>query len=462
MQPIIRLTNYLEEYKRLTYDYYAKTHNIVYSTYYQLNPETTQYDPHYLATYHKTGEYSGRRYRKIHLMPLILIQQVLPIMDGLDKGVLYSENTITAFSIDSAINMAPNVGDIVFFNIQGDYVTWEVVNIEFSGPLESPYYKCNIKQTRLRDGFEDQVDSEYMFVEYAKKIYEVEDAINYISLISRHKDVVHFLNSKQCYNHNLAYHIHEKYCFPELETILNTLESLVPVGNLTMTHDYNIPINPRSIFMLLCLPKLYDTSKTPLCTYKIPKERINNRLDVYINYTEYKTSTDIVLEETDITSEQNMEYKNKKLSGHISPFIKYNIYFQVKKLNSFGFEGEEEYLFDIEDMLDETHEDIVDKSLTEDNWSSILFGIKHLEFYSLLLYDYLCNPDRFMSTYTGPPDDTIMSKLIHEWLMFLHNGDTSYVSLTKIATNLFEAVVEYSIISSKLITLQQKDVVMLK
>ena len=72
MQPIIRLTNYLEEYKRLTYDYYAKTHNIVYSTYYQLNPETTQYDPHYLATYHKTGEYSGRRYRKIHLMPLIL------------------------------------------------------------------------------------------------------------------------------------------------------------------------------------------------------------------------------------------------------------------------------------------------------------------------------------------------------------------------------------------------------
>ena len=91
-----------------------------------------------------------------------------------------------------------------------------------------------------------------------------------------------------------------------------------------------------------------------------------------------------------------------------------------------------------------------------------LFGIKHLEFYSLLLYDYLCNSDRFMSTYTGPPDDTIMSKLIHEWLMFLHNGDTSYVSLTKIATNLFEAVVEYSIISSKLITLQQKDVVMLK
>ncbi|MDD3399227.1 MAG: hypothetical protein PHW93_06505 [Candidatus Methanomethylophilaceae archaeon] len=385
MQPIIRITDYVEEYKTLVHDYYSKVNNIVYATYYQLNQDTTQYDPHYLQTYHKTGEFSGRKYKKIHMVPLTTIIQVLPSMDAAEKGVSFSYNTISAFTIDSSVKLVPHVGDISTFNINGDYVTWEVTNVEYSGPLDNPYYRCNIRQTRLREGFDDQIDFEYMYVEYAKCIYSITDATNFIYLMSRFTEVVHFLNSKSCYNHNLAYHIFNKNCFPEIENILNTVESLVPVGTLFMTHNYNtVVINPQSIFMLLCLPKVYDITKDPIFTFTLQTEKINPRANVYIHYKEY--ITDAVG------------------SNHI--------------------------------------QDIIDNALIEDRAMLLLTFLKN-------------NTEEYMETYVKPSDD-VFTNLIDEWIQFIYTNTCSYVSENKIATNMFEGVIEYCIISNKLISLLSK------
>lgn len=385
MQPIIRITDYVEEYKRLVHDYYSKVNNIVYSTYYQLNQDTTQYDPHYLQTYHKTGEFSGRKYKKIHMLPLTTIQQVLPSMDAAERGVSFSYNTITAFTIDSSVNIVPHVGDIAYFEIDGDYIIWEVTNVEFSGPLDKPYHRCSIRQTRLREGFEDQVDAEYMYIEYNKSIYSVEDATNFIYLMSRFTDLVHFLNSKTCYNHNLAYHVLNKNCFPELENILNTLESLTPVGTLFMSHNYNtVNIDSKSVLMLLCLPKVYDTTEEPIFTFTLQTEKINPRANIYINYKEYMTDA--------------------SGSNHIN--------------------------------------DIAYNALVEDR--------------TLLLLDFLRNNNEtYMGAYTKPSDD-VFTNLIDEWIQFIYTNECTYISESKTATNMFEGVIEYCIISNKLISLLNK------
>ncbi len=385
MQPIIRITDYIEEYKTLVHDYYAKVNNIVYATYYQLNQNTTQYDPHYLQTYHKTGEYSGRKYKKIHMLPLSTIQQVLPSMDAAERGVSFSYNTITAFTIDSSVNVVPHVGDIVCFNINGDYITWEVTNVEFSGPLDKPYYRCSIKQTRLREGFDDQIDMEYMYVEYSKCVYSIKDATNFVYLMSRFTDLVHFLNSNACYNHNLAYHTFNKNCFPEIENILNTLESLTPVGTLFMSHNYsNVIINQQSVLMLLCLPKVYNITEDPIFTFTLQNEKINPRAYIYIHYKEYITDA----------------------SGSIH-------------IN-----------------------DILENSLIEDR--------------ALLLLDFLRNNNEtYMETYSKPSDD-VFTNLIDEWIQFIYTEECTYVSENKTATNMFEGVIEYCIISNKLISLLNK------
>lgn len=444
MQPIIRLTNYLEEYKNLVYKYYSQVNNIVYSTYYQLNQDTTQYDPHYIATYHKTGEFSGRKYKKVHLLPLILIQQVLPMLDGSEKGVTYS-NAITAFSIDPSTGVVPHVGDIAIFKISEDYAIWEVVSIELSSTLEKPYYRCNIKQTRLRPSFEDQIDQEFMYVDYAKKVYSIEDAVNFGFLMNRHTQLVHFLNSKECYNHNLAYHTYKKRCFPELETVLNTLESLTPVGNIFMTHNYNVEVHPQSIFMLLCLPKLYDTSKEPLITYKYPTKQINKRLDVYVNYHEYITSEDIVLVPLPI----NNSLQNQSLDGHVSPYIKYHLMYKAKRINSFGFTDR---TFDLDTPLEDT--DIT--THYGELWADDLLDTMHIQFYSLLLYDYLTQRDYFLQTYVKP-DDTVLANLVDEWIQYIHTEKEDYRYEDRISTNMLEAVVEYSIVSNKLLSLLHKE-----
>ena len=385
MQPIIRLTNYIEEYKKLVYDYYAKVNNIVYSTYYQLNYKSTQYDPHYLQTYHKTGEHSGRKFKKVHMVPLTAVQQVIPSMDAGERGVSFSYNTITAFTIDSSVGLVPHVGDIAYFEIEGDYVKWEVINVEFSGPLDNPYYRCSIRQLKLRDNFEMHVDEEYMYVEYSKSIYSIEDATNFIYLIARFTDIVYYLNSKNCYNHNLAYHTHEKNCFPEMENILNTLESLTPVGTMFMSHNYSsVNINPQSVWMLLCLPKIYDITKAPIYMFTEQEEKVNPRTNVYIKYKEYITD-----ENGDI---------------HIN--------------------------------------ELFNNSLIEERAN-------------LLLYFLNNNTTAFMNIYVKPSED-VFTNLIDEWIHFIHSEDCVYISEHKTATNMLEGVIEYCLVSNKLICLLNK------
>lgn len=292
MQPLIRLTDYVNEYKNLTYDYYAKAHNMILATYYQLDLNLTIFDENYVATYHKTGNLSGRIYNCVHGLPVLFSQQVVPTLDGSEHGVNYASNTITAVVIDPTTGVVPRPEDILLFNLEGDYSTWEVNNVELSGTLERPYYRCLLKQTRTRVNFANQVGANYMYVEYTHHVHSFDDATNFMHLMTRLDQVVHKLNNSARYNHNLAYHHVNKHCFPELETILNSINSLAVPGLITMTHTYGVGLPTSSILTLFCVPSLYDTNADYIDLFEESAEVINQRVHVYTQNKELITTSE--------------------------------------------------------------------------------------------------------------------------------------------------------------------------
>jgi len=396
MQPLIRLTDYVNEYKNLVYSYYAKAHNMIMATYFQLDMNNTIFDPNYVATYHKTGDLSGRKYNCIHALPVLYSQQVIPTMDGSDRGVVFANNTNTAVVIDPTTGLVPRPEDILLFNLEGDYSTWEVTNVELSGTLERPYYRCMLKQTRTRVNFENQITANYMYMEYTHHIHSFVDATNFMYLMERLKTVVHKLNSSTFYNHNLAYHHQNKHCFPELETILNSVNSLSVPGVVTMTHTYGSDLPTTSVWTLFCVPLLFETEKDYVYKFKLSSDVINPRVCIYLSNLELLTDDEGTYDLRTIMGYDNTVFA--RCADALKNFL------------------------------------VTGPQTDGDN-----------------------NPIDPM-----PINDssTALEKLTHEWFDALQDN-TAYVYDTSIATTLFEAAIEYSIVSHKLIVLQTKDAVKL-
>lgn len=289
MQPLLRITDYIEEYKSLTYDLYSKTGNIIYTTYYQLDYDATVYDESFVSTYRKFGEYSGRHWNKIHLLPLMFVQQAAVNMSGYEKGVSFNDDTLITGTVDPSVGMIPHIGDVLYFNISNHYSFWEIVNLERSGTLDTPYYKLNLKQTRVEESMlMDSVNKEYIYIEFLKKIYLYELGELYIKLNHRLHLLIDNLNQNK-YLHNASCHVENRINYIELEKILAIHDSNKPFANVLLVEDYNVDINDDSIVTLLCLPQLFNYDIDPIYTFK--KSYINPRANLYVIYDEYITDT---------------------------------------------------------------------------------------------------------------------------------------------------------------------------
>lgn len=293
MQPTIRLTDYIEEYKKMTYSDYAGLHNIVLTTYYQIDDAGTIYDPNFMDTFHKTGELSGKRWNKIHLFPVIFSQAVQPAINSNEKGVNYFNETKTFITIDPICGLIPHLGDLFSFSINGDYSSWVITNYEVSGTLENPYYKCAVDAIRIRnDTFTTtKVVTENIFLEFKKKIYRIEDGSNMLSSLSRLEKLIDNIND--CFVNCIQYHkINDIVLFPELEVILFSHDSLRPPQTALYGDVFDsLNINTSSLFSMYCLPSLYVGINNPVTT-AITDQYLNTRLHTYRRYKEYITSVD--------------------------------------------------------------------------------------------------------------------------------------------------------------------------
>jgi len=337
------------------------------------------YDPNYVSTYRKSGALSGRKFNKIHLLPVSFAQQVVPEGDASEKGITSVYNTMGAVVIDPSCGVIPHIGDILRFDLEGDYSTWEVVERSNSGTFESPYWKCIIKQTRLFSNFEDQVIAEYMYVEYAKHIFTVSNAVNYIKLITRLDEIVMYLNTS-AYQHNLDYHLFgplDKDCFPEIETMLATHSSTMATAGNLLVGVKSETVHDDSIINVLCMPTLFDSTHVPIYTFIPTDTTINPRCWIWRQYNEFVTDSEGTVDLFDMLyGDDAIVLKNA-----VTAFISY--------LNGSDYEQTE---------------------------------------------------------------TAVLIDLMNESVDFLE-GVWDYVTDTMMASNSFEAVVEYCIVSKKLLTL---------
>lgn len=288
MQPLIRISDYVDEYLNLTYEVYAHNGNIINVTYYQLNKDETVYDPTFKETYRKSGKLSGRKWNKIHLVPVMFSQNTSHGFTSGEKGFSFNQETQTDIVIEANIGLHPHIGDIILFNINKDYSFWEIENIEKSGSVKNAFYKCNLKSIRLENpSFENAISAEFIFIEYIKKILKLEDGTKFSKLMDRLNQCISKLNSKY-FNHNIAAHVQDNKCFIELELMLSIHDSIKPPTEILLCDSYNIDVIQNSIITLLCAPLLY---KGDILLYHFNKSDINPRLKIFGNIDEYMFDT---------------------------------------------------------------------------------------------------------------------------------------------------------------------------
>lgn len=289
MQPIIRLTNYIEEYKKLVYESYAGMHNIIHTTYYQLDYDNTVYDPNFMETYHTTGDLSGRKYHKVHLFPVIFSQQVLPTGNSSEKGFGFFEN-ISYVTIDPICGLTPHVGDIFSFNISDHYSDWIISNVEPSGTLNKPYWKCKIDQHRVRENSfnVNTVTSENIFIENWKKIFSLSNGSYFLKSIARLDKLINKINEIYFRNSIQCHSTEEKIVFPELELIMFSIDTSRFSKNILYGDPVETKVNINSLFSLFCLPNMHDFNLPLVLTTE--SKLINKRISLYNDYKEYVIS----------------------------------------------------------------------------------------------------------------------------------------------------------------------------
>lgn len=293
IQPIIRYPGmeYLEEYKRLTHDMYSGINTVIFGTYYQLNNDETTFDPNYQQTYRKQGDLSGRKFNKIHNVPMMQVKEVGPVnLNSAESGVNYMTEAQTTIVIDPIIGLEPHIGDYLMFNISGDLEGWEVANISKSGTFNHTYHQCEIKPYRFRPEFEDvNIFEEFIFIEYPKQIYSLDDGENYAKALNRLTKVITFLNREDNYNDNLGYHVaREVNCFPQLETLLATHKKIAPPTKIYLGENYETEVSTGSVVMLWCMTGAFESDATYMdrVTATSKATRINERLSIWNKYNE--------------------------------------------------------------------------------------------------------------------------------------------------------------------------------
>ena len=290
MQPIIRNNHYVEEYKRLVYSMYAPTNTVIWGTYYQLDNVNTVYDPNYNSTYHKQGELSGRKYNRIYNMPVLFVKDATPVTLGSSESGLNFADLQTTIVIDSICGLTPHIGDLIVFDISGDYSNWEIVNISKSASFDVVYNMCDIKPIRFRPEFEKyNLNEDFTFIEYAKQIYLKEDGDNYSRGLKRLNKVIEFLNSDINYNSNVGYHIvGNKNCFPQFETLLYTHDKVAPPVTIYLGEDYGAEVPKNSVLMLWCMPDQFSNPEEKLIKrIRITNKFYNKKITLWDYYREW-------------------------------------------------------------------------------------------------------------------------------------------------------------------------------
>lgn len=184
IQKYERLYDYVHEYQRLVYDFYADHVVRFLVTYYNLNvPKTIWEDSQVFGgPYEWTGDLTGVRRNKILMLPVYYIEQIATAFEGQEIG--YNKENETTFVFPSTYNFTPYPQDIIkmeqsFMRPTNDvYPIYVVSGVEVSANTDRRYWKLRVEtfQSETLSAVDAQVEETFSYVEYDKKIHTLSDA----------------------------------------------------------------------------------------------------------------------------------------------------------------------------------------------------------------------------------------------------------------------------------------------
>ena len=207
MQPYIRKYNYISDYF-WTYAEWAS--NLVVGsypvTYYNVDWENSVYDKDLMGgSYEKygVGKLSGIKWRKIQMVPVFSIETMNIAPNADETGLTIGQSEYTSFVIPSEYNILSTEWDFVHF--QQDFMfhrkesspIFVVTSVNPSDDADIGYNKISIKPV-YSDALallENQISSRFMFVEFTKRMHEINTANLLLKLESKHEQITEQLEN---------------------------------------------------------------------------------------------------------------------------------------------------------------------------------------------------------------------------------------------------------------------------
>lgn len=184
MQLYNRLYFYIHDYQNLIYDYYSKHAIAFLTTYYNIDKEATVWDNVNLidGAYERVGELTGIKFNKYLVLPVFFITEVTTAYDGNEIGLIKEGNC--ELVIPSSYGIEPYEGDVV--KMESDYLrpnndiypTFIITGKETSTNMDKTFYKLKVEkfQSKTTDQVDKQVSNLFVFFDYTKKIYPLNEA----------------------------------------------------------------------------------------------------------------------------------------------------------------------------------------------------------------------------------------------------------------------------------------------
>jgi len=196
MQPWIRRFNYFSDYYNTVYNQYANVYPGFPITYYSVDWSSSVYDIKLMAgSYEKNGvgSLTGIVFKKILFLPVFGIEQITPTNTGSERGLTMHDSETSTISFSSEYNLKPYEWDVIHFsqgfmspdnNDNGPVFVVKNTNPATYGNMTM--WNCQIKVAPYTLGdIKKQISSEYMFLEFTKKIHRLDTAMILLKLQQR-------------------------------------------------------------------------------------------------------------------------------------------------------------------------------------------------------------------------------------------------------------------------------------
>lgn len=195
MQRYMRIHEYAEKYLEWVYKTYSDFGPAYLCTYYNLDLPESIYDGGVLdgASYEKTGDLSGLKWRKILLLPVYNIEQIVPSYSGEEEGFT-KKNQVSSFNFPTSYNLQPMPHDYIKFEQDilkpqnNEYPMYEVANLEKATNTDITFWKVNVKVSyRKETDLVPHLSRTSAFFGYTKKIYSLERATFLYNMLEKNR-----------------------------------------------------------------------------------------------------------------------------------------------------------------------------------------------------------------------------------------------------------------------------------